>query len=300
MASQETNSRVVSVVVPVYNGEKTIERAIRSALDQKIEGCEILVVNDGSTDGTATKIEAFRTHPQIRVLQHPGGANCSVTASRLLALREARGEFIAFLDADDEYLPGKLTRHIEILQQNQQVVLVHGRVQRLSDDPAMGEWTLDLGEEPEIYDLSKKKYFLRRNYICNSTVVCRRSALRPDEDSPPVMIGGGEDWVIWNCVSFRGRFYYDPMPLTIYAFHSGSFTHRLLRRPGAVELTAIEFYLCMLPRLPRLGMRLRALIALLYNLTALMELRRGPALKRGLGARVLNGFFSLLKKKKPE
>jgi len=297
MTPPPSDSCVISIVMPVYNGESTVSAAIQSILNQDFADFEILVVNDGSTDGSARKIEEFAHDPRLKVLEHPEGANRGASASRLLALLQARGEFIAFLDADDEFLPGKLSRHVAILRRHPEVLLVHGRVTRRTDDPSMAGWTLNLGEEQRIYDMTREKYFLRRNYICNSTVVCRRSALLLQEDAPPVMIGQAEDWVLWICVACRGLLCYDPEPLTFYAYHEGAFTHRMLRKPGAVELTAIEFYLCILPRLPRLSMRLRALFALLYNLTALAEIRRGPVLKRGLAARCLNWIFNQVRKK---
>lgn len=286
---------LVSVIVPAYNAEACIATAVQSILAQKIESLEILVVDDGSADGTAAKVEAFQ-RPEIRLLKHPEGANCGVCASRRLALTQARGEFVAFLDADDEYLPGKLSRHVESLRQNPAVLLVHGPVQYRGEDPEAARWTFDLGREAKTYDLTREGYFLRRNYICNSTVVCRRAALRPEEDLPPRMIGQSEDWVLWNCIGLRGPFHYDPQPLTIYLDHAASYTYQLRRRPGAVELTAIEFYLCMLPRLPRPGMRLRAVFALLYNLTSLLDLRRGPLVKRGFTARLLEWIFRAAKR----
>jgi glycosyltransferase involved in cell wall biosynthesis len=300
MIDSNTRPCVVSVVIPAYNAEIFILRAVESALNQKVEDCEILIVNDGSTDQTAAKLAIYDNHPQVRLLSHPGGINRGVCASRRLALCEARGGFIAFLDADDEYLPGKLARHIKILRENPQVALVHSSVQRRTEEPeTKTPWTLNLGAEAEIYDLTKKSYFLRRNYICNSSVVCRRSALRPEEDLPPNMIGQSEDWVLWNCISFRGLFYYDPAPLTIYSYHAASFTHRLKARSGAAELTAIEFYLSMLPRLPRLGMRVRAFIALIYHLKALTEIRRGPQMKAGFFGRLLQFIFDRVKTKAP-
>jgi glycosyltransferase involved in cell wall biosynthesis len=287
---------VVSVILPVYNGEKFIQRAMESLLIQDVAGCEILVVNDGSTDGTAAKLEGYTSLPQVKILTHPGGGNRGLCTSRRLALLQARGEFLAFLDADDEYLPGKLARHIEFLRGNPDVLLVHGPVRRRSDNPADDGWTFDMGREAQTYDLTQTRHFLRRNYMCNSTVVCRRSALRTEEDVPPVMLGGSEDWVPWNCIGLRGLFHYDPEPLTIYADHADSITYRILRKPGAVEMTAIEFYLCMLPRLPHLRMRLRACVALLYYLHALAELRRGPVLPRGPVARLLDFLFRRIKR----
>ena len=288
---------VVSVVLPAYNAEKFILRALQSALDQGVEGCEILIVNDGSTDQTAAKLALLSDNPQVRLLSHPGSVNRSVCASRRLALQEARGEFVAFLDADDEYLPGKLARHIKILRENPQVALVHGPVQRRTEEPDTDAlWTLNLGPKAEIYDLTQKSYFLRRNFICNSSVVCRRSALRPEDDLPLNMIGGGEDWVLWNCIAFRGLFYYDPEPLTIYAYHSASFTHRLHQRPGAAELTAIEFYLSMITRLPRLSMQFRVIFALIYHLNALAEIRRSQRKKTGPLRRLLQHIFDRVKR----
>jgi len=312
MSVSPSSSCVVSVVIPAYNAEKFIIRAVQSVLNQQIVGCEILIVNDGSTDQTLAKLIQFSDNPQVRILSHPGGLNRSVCASRRLALSQAKGEFVAFLDSDDEYLPAKLERHISILRKHPQVVLVHGQIQRRIEDseaivrttdPTILEhkedtpWLFSLGDKPEIYDLTQKSYFLRRNFICNSSVVCRRAALNPDEDLPLQMIGGGEDWVLWNCMSFRGLFYYDPEPLTLYLDHQASFTHNLLSRAGAAELTAIEFYLSILTRLPNLRMRARALCGLIYHLMSLAQIRKSQLRKAGLASLFLRKIFEDLKGK---
>jgi glycosyltransferase involved in cell wall biosynthesis len=88
----------VSIIIPAYNAEKTLARAIDSVLAQTYSAVEILVVNDGSTDGTRQVCEAYRG--KIRYIEQE---NKGVSAARNLGIREAKGEYIAFLDADDEY-----------------------------------------------------------------------------------------------------------------------------------------------------------------------------------------------------
>jgi glycosyltransferase involved in cell wall biosynthesis len=103
----------VSAVIPAYNREATIERAARSVLDQDFRDLELIVVDDASTDGTVRVVEALGD-PRVRLLQHD--ANRRAAAARNTGIRAARGRYVAFLDSDDEWLPGKLTaqlRHLE-------------------------------------------------------------------------------------------------------------------------------------------------------------------------------------------
>ena len=279
---------VVSVIMPAYNAEKTIVRAVESVLSQDFADFELLVVDDGSRDQTAERVAAVNDS-RIRILTHPGGVNRSAVASRRLAMLESRGEFIAFLDADDEYLPGKLARHVDILRRNPGVVMVHGPVQRRMEETSVPEmWNFSQGDAPKIYDLTKIHHYLVGNAICNPTAVCRRNAIEPERDQPPNMVGGAEDWILWICMAERGLFYYDPEPLTVYVYHAASFTHQLQLKPGAAELTAIEFYLSVLPRLTRWHRRVRALAFLIYHLVMLADIRRGPALKPGWMMRLVH------------
>ena len=164
---------LVSVSVPAYNAEPFLEETLQSILTQGMPGCEILVVNDGSTDGTARILDQYRNDPRFRILTHAGGENRGQCASTRLGLEEARGEFIAFLDSDDRYLPGKLARHIEILRQRPEVVLLHSNVEwngPIPEDPGLGlMFRLEGGERA--YALSEEPIFLRSNMICNSTAV---------------------------------------------------------------------------------------------------------------------------------
>ena len=115
----------VSVIIPVYNGEAHIERAVESVRAQTFAAYEVLIVDDGSRDRSleVARACAARDPDRVRVLQHPGGVNRGVAAARNLAARDARGEFLAFLDADDAWLPGKLEQQVAFLDRHPELGL---------------------------------------------------------------------------------------------------------------------------------------------------------------------------------
>ncbi|MBE3604183.1 glycosyltransferase family 2 protein, partial [bacterium] len=98
----------VSAVIPVYNGAATIARAVASVLAQRYDGAvETIVVDDGSTDSTRAILAGFGDH--IRTIHQP---NRGPAAARNVGARLAAGEYLAFLDADDEWMPEKLARTV--------------------------------------------------------------------------------------------------------------------------------------------------------------------------------------------
>ncbi len=103
-------SALVSVIIPVYNGERFLAAAIESAVAQDYRPVEVIVIDDGSDDGTA---EVARSFPQARYLFQ---TNRGLSAARNAGIEAARGEIIAFLDADDVMLPNKLTVQAEYLR----------------------------------------------------------------------------------------------------------------------------------------------------------------------------------------
>jgi len=107
-----TNSPRVSVVIPAYNRAESLGRAVDSALAQTVDDIEVLVVDDGSTDETAALIEGV-SDPRVRYLTHD--ANRGVSAARNTGVEAARGDYVAFLDSDDEWLPRKLDRQLSVL-----------------------------------------------------------------------------------------------------------------------------------------------------------------------------------------
>jgi glycosyltransferase involved in cell wall biosynthesis len=105
-----TDTGVVSCIVPVFNGERFVAETIESILAQTYRSIEVLVVNDGSTDGTAKVLEGFGE--PIRVIHQE---NAGQAVARNLGLEAAKGDFIAFQDADDLWLPDKLEIQMKYL-----------------------------------------------------------------------------------------------------------------------------------------------------------------------------------------
>jgi glycosyltransferase involved in cell wall biosynthesis len=117
----------ISVVIPAYNCASYIEVAIQSALTQL--GCEVIVVDDGSTDHTARVVNALICSG-LRYVYQP---NQGVSVARNHGIRLAKGQFIAFLDADDWFLPGKLVQQADLLMGNSNLGLVQSGWQRVDE-----------------------------------------------------------------------------------------------------------------------------------------------------------------------
>jgi glycosyltransferase involved in cell wall biosynthesis len=124
-----TTSTLVSAVIIFLNGERFIAEAIESVLAQTYGNWELLLVDDGSTDG-ATRIAkdyAARFPDKVHYLEHDGHANRGMSASRNLGIRHARGELIALLDADDVWLPDKLADQVPMLIARRDAAMLYGR-----------------------------------------------------------------------------------------------------------------------------------------------------------------------------
>jgi glycosyltransferase involved in cell wall biosynthesis len=119
---------LVSVITIFLDEERFLAEAVESVLAQTYTAWELLLCDDGSTDGsTALAREYAARHPdRIRYLEHPEHENRGMSAARNLGLRHARGEFVALLDADDRWLPGKLDLQVAALQAHPEVALVYG------------------------------------------------------------------------------------------------------------------------------------------------------------------------------
>ncbi len=109
----------VSTIIPTFNSAATLPAAIESALAQEFEGQEIFVVNDGSTDGTSAILESYGD--RIRTLAQP---NRGFNLARNAAIKRAAGKYIALLDADDIWLPGRLSKTVAVLERNPSASLV--------------------------------------------------------------------------------------------------------------------------------------------------------------------------------
>lgn len=160
----------ISVILPVFNRERTIARAIVSVLMQDLKEFELIVVDDGSTDHTAAIVKAFQD-PRIVLLRQ--SANLGANAARNRGIEHARSEIISFLDSDDEFLPHKLS-HI---------------VDRFSSDPNLGalvdsfeirtrkKWTARQNPTLSGKENIESAVFTRKLYKATPAITARKSAI---------------------------------------------------------------------------------------------------------------------------
>lgn len=116
---------LVSVVIPAYNRAAYIERTVNSVLDQTYPCVELIVTDDGSTDGTLEVLQRYADQGKLRLLRHEGGVNRGQSASLNLALDQARGEYISVLDSDDMFAPRKFEVMIGFLERHPEIGLVY-------------------------------------------------------------------------------------------------------------------------------------------------------------------------------
>jgi glycosyltransferase involved in cell wall biosynthesis len=121
---------LVSCVIIFYNAKRYLADAIESVFSQTYSDWELVLVDDGSTDGSTEIARRYaKQRPnQVRILTHPGAANLGKSASRNLGMRAARGEFLAMLDADDVWLPEKLEQQVALLRVHPSVDMLYGPV----------------------------------------------------------------------------------------------------------------------------------------------------------------------------
>ena len=126
------NKPLVTVITIFLNAERFLEEAIENVVGQSYTEWELLLVDDGSTDSSAEiALRYANQYPQqVRYLQHADHENLGKSTSRNLGISEARGEYIAFLDADDVWMSEKLEQQVEILDAQPDAAMLYGRTQK--------------------------------------------------------------------------------------------------------------------------------------------------------------------------
>jgi glycosyltransferase involved in cell wall biosynthesis len=227
----------VSVVIPAYNRATTIGAAIASVLRQTWTDFELVVVDDGSTDGTAAAAGAI-ADPRLRVVAAP--RNRGAAAARNLGVAEATGAWIAFQDSDDEWLPSKLEKQMARLAAPDaagagRVACYCGLLIVGALDPRPGERTrLAYNPPPEtaVVEGDVLAPMLERNLVSTQTLVVRRDAFLAlggfDEDMPAL-----EDWDFAIRLAARGSLAFVDEPLVLQRFSENSLTRHADRQLAA-------------------------------------------------------------------
>lgn len=168
----------VSVIIPAYNAGSFIEDAIASVLSQETAIAEIIVVNDGSTDRDYRALE--RLHGAIRVIDQP---NRGVSAARNRGCEIATGEYVAILDADDIWLPGKLRRQMQHLRAHTDIDAVFCRGLLWLPSHADAQWRLPEISRDSLESAPASSHLYYADFLCSipaapSTMVVKRSVWR--------------------------------------------------------------------------------------------------------------------------
>jgi glycosyltransferase involved in cell wall biosynthesis len=229
----------VAVVIPAYQAAKTVGRAVHSVLAQTRPPAEILVVDDGSKDDPRAALAPFEN--RVTLLHKPNGGAAS---ARNLGIERARGDLIAFLDADDYWEPVKLERQIEVFHRHPEVGLVAGQFfeeipggLRVVPSPEAGE-LLD-----RVLELSGQEAFATAMRIWTGTVVVRRDVLGAER-----FVSGlepAEDRDLWARLTAGSPVYLLSEPLATAVLEPGSMSRsnidvdcanmlQVVRRHGAL------------------------------------------------------------------
>lgn len=180
----------VSVVIPTHNRVDLLPRAIRSVQNQTYKDIEIIVVSDGSTDGTDNLMEELsKKDPRIKYISYHPGHNGNY--ARNTGIKASQGEFIAFLDDDDEWLPTKLEEQLRVMESDEQIGLVYTGTHSVYADDG-----IEYDSFPKLHgDMSKQ--VLYSNFAgSTTTVMLRRNILDKtglfDEGLPAM-----QDYDLW-------------------------------------------------------------------------------------------------------
>lgn len=155
--------KLVSVIIPMYNSELTIEETLSSAINQDYENLEIIVINDGSTDNSKCIVQDIIQKFNLKNIKLINQDNLGVSAARNRGIIEAKGEYIAFLDSDDIWLNKKISTQINLMNKNKDIYLL-GTL--LTSDT-------NKNSDGSIKDISFKR-LLFKNYFMTPTVVVKK------------------------------------------------------------------------------------------------------------------------------
>lgn len=239
MDSKKINS--ISVIIPVYNAEKTILRALNSVLAQTTYEYikEIIVIDDCSTDNTLSVIgDLKRFDSKIKILTNKKNSGAGVC--RKLGVDAASAQFVAFLDSDDEWSDDKIESQTEFMSRLQ---VDFSCTSYIKVDGGFEKMVVD---QPEII---KFKRCLTRNYIATSTVICNRMVIK----NKMSLLRKRQDWATWlsvlkerDCICLKKAMmkrHRSPGSLSEEKFSLLRYNFWVLREEGGLNISAATVYL---------------------------------------------------------
>jgi glycosyltransferase involved in cell wall biosynthesis len=222
----------LSIVMPTFNGERYLPRALASIAEQELDGIEIIAVEDGSSDSTPAIIEAFAGRLPLRIVPGPRRGNWAAATN--VGLNAARGEFACTLHQDDGYLPGRLAA-VKVLVARHASAALWLHPARFYDARGrdVGPWRCPLGQGGG--ELSSR--FVLERLLVQNFVAMPGPTFRRDD---AVSVGGLDealwytaDWDFWLKLATRGPVVYSTRELAFFRVHEASQTMQRTRDSDA-------------------------------------------------------------------
>jgi glycosyltransferase involved in cell wall biosynthesis len=265
----------VSVIVPAYNSEATIEATIASLLTQTFQDFELIVINDGSTDGTVRVLEGI-TDSRLRILHFENGG---LATARNRGIAAARGKLLSFIDADDVWTPEKLQDQVNALDANPAAAVAYSWTDYIDERGQFlypGSRDRPDRQEPEQFYAA----LFQKNFIeSGSNVMVRASALAQVGGFEAEAIAVSEDWDLWLRLALHHTFVLVPKAQILYRVLPQSLSSNF-RRQERDTLKVISDALGRSPE--RLQPHYRASLSHLYQYLTFRSLSVGQTRRHAL------------------
>ncbi|MFB2895267.1 glycosyltransferase [Aerosakkonemataceae cyanobacterium BLCC-F50] len=221
---------LVSVIIPIFNGEKTIRDTIESVINQTFSNWELIAIDDGSQDATLDIVSSIKDS-RLKVFSYP---NAGAPTSRNRGFSHSEGEFIAFLDADDCWTPDKLEAQLKALQENPDAAVAYSWSDFVDESGSF----LRQGSHSTVSGNVYEKLLLADFLDNGSNPLIRRQAFMEvggfDESLP-----AGQDWDLYLRLAARYNFVVVPVSQILYRVSANSISSNVMRLESGC-LKAIE------------------------------------------------------------
>lgn len=232
--------KIVSVIIPVYGAEKYIAATVQSVLAQTYKNFELVIIDDASPDRSIEICQQF-TDARIKIIHQ---SNRGLAGARNTGIRHARGEYLAFLDADDLWLPDKLEKHIQHLENSPTVGVSFSRSAFIDDTgKSLGTYQM-----PKLENITTP-YLICRNPIGNGSAAVIRKEVFEAIRFQDNLYGGTEDFYFderfrqsediecWIRISIQTEWQIEGIPeaLTLYRVNSGGLSANTLKQLNSWE-----------------------------------------------------------------
>lgn len=239
------NTPKISVIMPAFNREKFIGKAIASVLSQSFKNIELIIIDDGSADSTVSIAREYCKDSRVKVLVNE--KNLGIAETRNRGLREAQGEYIAMLDSDDVWLDNtKLEKQLAFLETNPAYAIVGSAIKKIDQE----DKDIQVIEYP-CTDSAIRKTILRYNSFAQSALLIRKSAMM-QAGMYSTRFKICDDYDLWLRIGCRSKFTNLKEITTGYRIHGGNITHKKRLTAAKEVLEIVRMHADEYPY-PRLG-----------------------------------------------